>query len=75
MFFYVVFMMVVDGVWVNWGVWGICFVLCGGGKRFCVCICIDLKFVNGGRECFGVLSDLEDCNLVVCLIFVVGVYV
>lgn len=22
----------VDGMWVDWGFWGICFIICGGGN-------------------------------------------
>lgn len=66
---------IIDGAWANWGAWGTCSVSCGGGKRSRARTCTDPKPANGGRECSGASSDLEDCNSAACPTPAAGAYV
>ncbi|XP_061184995.1 SCO-spondin-like [Saccostrea echinata] len=66
---------IIDGAWSNWGPWGTCSVSCGGGKWSRARTCTNPKPENGGKECSGDSSDLNDCNAEACPTFAAGAYV
>lgn len=43
--------------------------MCGGGVEICKCICINLLFVNGGKDCDSLGLDIliRECNICNCL--------
>lgn len=49
-----------DGGYFEWGFYGMCLKMCGGGKKICEWICINLFLINGGKDCssfgFSILS-------------------
>lgn len=65
----VLYILIVNGGYIFWFVWGSCLKLCGSGMKFWFWFCINLLFVYGGSDCssFGLLIGFILCNIYNCL--------
>ncbi|XP_050389149.2 sushi, von Willebrand factor type A, EGF and pentraxin domain-containing protein 1 [Patella vulgata] len=57
---------VVDGGWTDYGNWSVCSASCGNGTRYRKRVCDDPSPDNGGLECEGVDTEVEECIQAEC---------
>lgn len=41
--------------------------MCGGGIKMCIRFCINLLLKYGGKLCNGLVDEIIDCNMKICL--------
>lgn len=58
----------VDGGYMEWIEYGLCFVMCGKGIRIRMRICINLRLSDGGKFCDEFFSEYIVCDEGVCLV-------
>ncbi|KAK6186939.1 hypothetical protein SNE40_006195 [Patella caerulea] len=58
---------VVDGGWTDYGNWSVCSASCGNGTRYRKRVCDDPSPDNGGRECEGSDTEVEECIQQECI--------
>ena len=56
----------IDGAWVDWTVWNVCSVTCGGGTQDRSRTCTNPAPQYGGADCSGAANDTQDCNTQEC---------
>lgn len=56
----------VDGYWFDWMCWFLCFSICGSGMKICVCMCMNLVLLQGGKDCVGSLYEMQQCFEIIC---------
>ena len=56
--------LLVDGVWEEWSLWGECPVTCGGSVRLRNRTCIEAQY--GGQDCEGPSQESEVCGTAPC---------
>ena len=56
----------VDGNWAGWMQWSGCSNNCGPGTRTRQRQCLDPRPSNGGSDCLGSTSEMEDCEITGC---------
>lgn len=57
---------VVDGHWSEWTDWSECDAKCGGGVKQRKRTCTAPPPKNGGRDCEGMISQSQSCNIQPC---------
>ncbi|XP_050389147.1 sushi, von Willebrand factor type A, EGF and pentraxin domain-containing protein 1 isoform X2 [Patella vulgata] len=58
---------VVDGGWTDYSTWSVCSATCGNGTRYRKRVCNDPSPDNGGLECEGNSTEVEECIQQECI--------
>ena len=55
-----------DGHWSDWMHWSSCSATCGIGTKTRTRICNNPAPLNGGKNCFGNVSEMQYCDEAIC---------